>query len=90
MKEKIYNVLNRTYGICMMVSFFAGGLPIIPFIIAVIIGGQTGEAIATFLYKSYYPWVIVLASVSIVIGVVAMYVKKQHDFSLKSLSKKEK
>ena len=68
-------------------SFFAGVLPLIPFVIAIIIGGGeggTGEAIATWLYKQYYPWVIALASIAILIGLVAMYVGKKEAFSTKS------
>lgn len=89
MKQKVYNILNRIYSVGMMISFFAGGLPLIPFIIAIIIGGSTGEAIAVFLYKSYYPWVIVLASISVLFGLVAMYIGKQHDFSVKTMSSKK-
>lgn len=78
MREKIYNVLNRIYGVLMSVSFFAGILPLIPFIVAIIIGGPTAESICIFLYKQFYPWVIAVASVSIVIGWIASYVKKSN------------
>ena len=87
MREKIEKVLQKIYGITLTISFFAGVLPLIPFIIAIIIGGGeggTGEAIATWLYKQYYPWVIALASIAILIGLVAMYVGKKEAFSTKS------
>ena len=97
MRQKIEIVLQKIYGISLMISFFAGLLPLFPFIIAIIIGGGaggTGEAIGTWLYKQYYPWVIALASVSILIGLVAMYVGKKEAFSTKSFgidkNKKEK
>ena len=94
MRQKVENVLQKIYGITLMVSFFAGLLPLIPFIIAIIIGGGeggTGEAISTWLYKQYYPWVIALASIAILIGLVSMYVGKKEAFSTKSFgnSKKE-
>ncbi len=87
MREKAYIVLQKLYGITMTIAFFGGALPLIPFIIAMIIGGGdggTGEAIGTWLYKQYYPWVIALASISVLIGLVAMYVGKQEAFSTKS------
>ena len=87
MRQKIETVLQKVYGITLMTSFFAGLLPLIPFIIALIIGGGaggTGEAIATWLYKQYYPWVIAFASIAILIGLVAMYVGKKEAFSTKS------
>ena len=52
MREKIYNVLKKLYGITMTIAFFGGVLPLIPFIIALIIGGGeggTGETISTWL-----------------------------------------
>lgn len=87
MRQKIEKVLQKIYGVTLMISFFAGLLPLIPYVVAIIIGGGeggTGEAIATWLYKQYYPWVIALASVSILIGLVSMYVGKKEAFSTKS------
>ena len=89
MKEKIYKILTKVYGILMMVSFFAGVLPIVPFVVALIIGGNTGEAIAVFLYKQYYVWVIALASIAIVVGLIGMYFGKKEGLSVKSVGKKK-
>ena len=96
MREKIYNALQKIYGIVMTVAFFGGLLPLVPFIVAMIIGGGEGgigEAIGTWLYKQYYPWVIALASVAVLIGLIAMYIGKKEAFSTKSFGigkKKEK
>lgn len=90
MREKIFKALNKTYGILMFISFFAGGLPLIPFIIALIAGGKTGEAISVFLIDKYYPWVIVCGSVAIVVGLIAMYVGKLEGLSVKSVSAEKK
>ena len=87
MREKIYNFLKKLYGVTMTAAFFGGVLPLIPFIVALCIGGGeggTGELIATWLYKQYYPWVIALASIAVVIGLIAMYVGKQEGLSAKS------
>ena len=90
MRKKIYNVLNKIYGVLMTVSFFAGILPLIPFLIAIIIGGDTGASISNFLYKDFYPWVIMVGSVAILVGLVAMYVGKVESLSVKKPKKKEK
>jgi len=87
MREKVEKILQKLYGVTLTISFFAGLFPLIPFVIAIIIGGGeggTGEAISTWLYKQYYPWVIALASIAILIGLVAMYVGKKEAFSTKS------
>ena len=81
MREKIVNVLNKIYGIVIGISLFAGLIPLIPFIIAIIIGGDSAALICDFIYKEYYPYVIVMASVAVVIGLITMYIAK-HDFSL--------
>ena len=85
MRDKIYNVLNKIYGIVMSVAFWGGLLPLPPFIVALIIGGTIGEVISTFLIKQYYPWVIAAASIAVVIGLIAMYVGGKEAFSTKSL-----
>ena len=93
MRQKVETVLQKIYGITLTVSFFAGLLPLIPFIIAIIIGGGaggTGEAIGNWLYKQYYPWVIALASIAILIGLIAMYVGKKEAFSTKSFGMDKK
>ncbi len=74
----------------MFVSFFAGFVPVIPFIVAVIIGGNFGAGMFSFFFNDYYPWVIALGSLSIVVGLIAMYIGKIEDMSLKSMVKKEK
>ncbi len=89
MRDKIYKALKTLYGITMTVAFFGGVLPLIPFVLAIVIGGPTGEAISDFLYKQYYPWVIALASISVVIGLIAMYIGKQEALSAKSFRTKK-
>ena len=88
MREKIYNALNKIYGVAILVSLFAGFIPVFPFIIAMIIGGNIGANISVFLYKQYYPWVAVLASVAVLIGIAAMYIGKHITFKLPKKAKK--
>ena len=90
MREKIFNVLNKIYGVSILVSLFAGFLPVIPFIIAIIIGGETGANISVFLYKQYYPWVAVLASFAVVVGIIAMYIGGKITFKFPKKAKKDR
>ena len=84
--KKLHDILKKIYGILITASFFGGILPLIPFVIAMIIGGTTGEAIAQFLYKDLYPWIIALGSAGILVGLVDLYVEEW----LKKHQKKEK
>lgn len=90
MREKIFKIANTIYGVLMTASFFGGILPLLPFIIALIIGGTTGEAIAVFLYEQYYPWVIMAGSVAIIVGLIAMYIGKLEGLSIKNVSTDKK
>ncbi|MBQ7088944.1 MAG: hypothetical protein IJN04_04800 [Clostridia bacterium] len=90
MREKIFKIANTLYGVLMTLSFFGGILPLIPFIVALIIGGDIGEAISVFLYKEYYPWVIIAGSIAIVIGLIAMYIGKLEGLSIKNVSTDKK
>ena len=89
MREKAYKILNKIYGFMMTVSFFAGFIPLIPFVIAIIIGGTAGEQISLFLYNQYYPWVIIIGSLSVVVGLIAMYVGKLEGLSVKKINTKK-
>lgn len=88
MRENIYKVLQKIYGITMMIAFFGGIVPLIPYIIAVIIGGPAAEKLMLFFSTKYYPWIIALASISVIIGLIAMYVGKQQALSKKSFTQK--
>lgn len=90
MREKICRVLRIIYGIAMSVSFFGGVLPVIPFLVALMIGGETGESIAVFLKTQYYPWVIVIGSVAIIVGLISMYIGKVQGLSIKNVSADKK
>lgn len=89
MRKKIFDFLNKAYGILMSVSFFGGLIPLIPFVFAIIVGGELGETIAVFLHKQYYPWVIMIGSIAIVFGLIAMYVGKLEGLSVKKISTDE-
>lgn len=90
MREKIFKIANKIYGVLMTLSFFGGILPLIPFIVAICIGGTTGEAISVFLYEEYYPWVIIAGSIALVIGLFAMYLGKLEGLSIKNVSADKK
>ena len=90
MRKKIFEALNKAYGILMTASFFGGLLPLVPFLLCILIGGEMAETITVFLHKQYYPWVIITGSIAIVLGLIAMYVGKLEGLSIKSVSADKK
>ena len=89
MREKLYKIINNIYGILMFIAFFGGFVPVIPFVVALIIGGTTGQAISLFLYKSFYPWVIAIASIAVIVGLIGMYIGKLEGLSVKNINVKD-
>ncbi|MBQ7138112.1 MAG: hypothetical protein IJO39_03850 [Clostridia bacterium] len=86
MREKLYRGLNKTYGIVMSIAFFGGIIPLPFFLAALVIGGGIGEKMTIFFYNNFYPWVIALASVAVVIGTIAMYIGKIEGLSVKKVA----
>lgn len=86
MRERVFWVMNRLYGIVMSIAFFGGIVPLPFFLIALVIGGSAGERIAVFLYGQYYPWVIALASVAVLIGTAAMYIGRVEGLSVRKVA----
>ena len=90
MREKIYNILNKIYGVLMTVSFFAGAVPLLVFLVALVIGGPVAESMTVAMKEYVYPYVIAMAALAVLVGWIAMYVGKKEGLSVKSFSKKEK
>ncbi len=86
MRAKLYQFLNKLYGIVMSISFFGGIIPLPFFLVSLVIGGSIGENMTVFFYNQFYPWVIALASIAIVIGTIAMYIGKIEGLSVKSVT----
>ena len=86
MRDKIYTILAKLYGIVMSIAFIIGFVPVIPFIVALVIGGPAGEKISLFMYDKVYPVAFILASVAVLIGLAAMYVKQEQALSVHSLT----
>lgn len=73
-REKIANILSYVYAVGIAVSLFVGAISFFGYVAAFIIGGQTASEICEFIYKTVYPVLIYLSSISVLIGLVKMYV----------------
>ena len=56
-----------------MISLFAGGLTFFGYVVALIIGGETGTLISTFIYGSIIPVIIYFSVIMVLLGLLAMY-----------------
>ena len=76
-REKLAKVLTYVYATGIALALFLGALSAFGYVAAIIIGGKTAADICNFIYKDFYPHIIYLSSVSILIGLVKMYVAGQ-------------
>lgn len=85
MREKLFTNLRKVYAVTMSIAFFGGFIPV-PFYIISLFVGPSMEGILVFLQKQYFPYIIALASISVLIGLFAMYAGKIEGLSIKSMA----
>lgn len=85
--NRIGKFFLKIFSIGVLLTLFAGGITIIGFIAALIIGGETATDICVFIHKEYFPWVIRICSVSVTFGLVGMYINKNKALSIDSSEK---
>lgn len=86
--KKISKVLYNMFGWGVYISVFAGALCFAGFLAALIIGGDTGAAIAVTIKSTCFPWLIKLTSVAVGLGLIGMYFGKEEALSI-AADKKE-
>ena len=86
--KKISDVIKEIFGYSIMLTLFAGGLTFFGFIIALIIGGETATLICEIIYKHIFPIIIYVASATVLIGLIAMYLSGETALSANKKKKK--
>ena len=86
--KKISNVIKVIFGYSIMLTLFAGGLTFFGFVVALIIGGDAAALICEIIYKHIFPIIIYVASATILIGLVAMYLSGETALSANKKKKK--
>lgn len=81
-RKQLAKKLNTVFGWGVFLVVIAGALSFFGFIIALILGGESGEALAVFIKAQYFPKIITVTSVVIGIGLIAMYVGGESALSL--------
>ena len=71
--KKVSDILKTVFGWGIMLCLFAGGLTFFGFVVALILGGDTGTAISLFISKEVFPVIINISTVMVLLGLVIMY-----------------
>ncbi len=64
-------IVGSAFGVCL----FVGGLGFIGYVIAFCVGGESATALCTWLYKSFYPILIKIGTISTLITFVMLYLR---------------
>ena len=81
--EKPVTVMKAIFGWAIMLSLFVGGVSCIGYIAALILGGDAAVAITAFIKQYIIPGVTYTATVSVLFGLLIMYLSGQTALSAK-------
>ncbi len=81
--KKFGLLIKKIYGVSIMVCLFAGGMTFLGYVIALFIGGPVAEQICVFVYKSIVPVVIYVSSITVLLGLISMYLCGEKALSIK-------
>ena len=71
--KKISDVLKLVFGYGVMITLFVGALSFLAYVVALIIGGEGAAVICDFVYNVIIKIIIYASTVTILLGLLAMY-----------------
>lgn len=81
MKEKIHNTISSVFSFFIIIAIFGGGLVFAMFIVAIVMGGETGQQIALNAKNIVMPYFIRSASIGVLAGLISFYISGNHSLS---------
>ena len=88
LREKVLLVLRTIFGCSVAITLLGGGLTMLSYVVALIVGGDLAAKICEITYKQVWPVIITITNITIVLGLVAMYING--DKALSPSEKKKK
>ena len=74
--KAVRKITGMIYGWGIMLALFVGGLSFLGYLWAIFAGGETAEAVCSFIYKTLYPELVYWTSVVVLVGVIRTYIKE--------------
>lgn len=93
MKEKFnkfIDLLKMVFGYGIMITLFVGGFTFFGYLAALIIGGNTATTLCVFIYEKIVPVMIYATTITVLLGLVIMYLSGQTALSAKTKKKDTK
>lgn len=73
-RMKIADIMSYIYGTGIAIALFVGALSFLGYLAAIIIGGEMATAICVFIYKKIYPALFAFSSITVLFGLLKMYI----------------
>ncbi len=87
--RKIAETLQVVFGYGIMLCLFAGGFTFFGYLVALVVGGDTAVAICDFIYKDFFPVVIKISNIMVILGLLIMYMKGEVSLTINNKQKKK-
>ena len=88
LRQKLLLALRMIFGCSVAITLLGGGLTVLSYVIALIVGGDLAAQICEITYKGIWPVIIKVTNITIVLGLIAMYING--DKALSPSEKKDK
>ena len=76
--------LNKAFGYMVFIALILGGLAFFGFVVCFILGPESGGALGVAIKGQYFPWVIRFGTLTILTGLISMYLNGEEALSLKA------
>lgn len=83
MKKKIEDIVESIFSLSLIIAIVGGGIIFLMFVAALIMGGASGEMIAVSASETIMPFFIRSASISILFGLIYVYISGEHALTMK-------
>ena len=88
LRQIVLPVIRTVFGYSVAVTLLGGGLTMLCYVVALIVGGDIAAKICEITYKEVWPVIIKVTNITIVLGLIAMYING--DKALSPSEKKKK
>lgn len=89
MKTTVTTWTERIFSVATLLALLGGGLVGLLFLIAFVLGGASGEALAVATRKEILPWIIRIATVGMLAGLVGFYSTGIHSLKMEETGPKK-
>lgn len=82
MKVKLEKIIESLFSIFVIIAIIGGGVVFLMFVVGIILGGETGNALAVSAKSTVMPMFIRSATVAVLLGLIHYYIIGEHALTM--------